>query len=302
VRVRAGELGGVILFSENGTASAAVLRRTVARLQAAASAGHNAPLLIMTDQEGGEVKRLPWAPPALAPMAIGSVALARREGEGAGAALRSVGVNVDLAPVADVERSGSSFLGSRPFGGDPHVAGARACAFARGLQAAGVAFTLKHFPGLGRAAASTDSQPVTIAASSTQLRSDYAAYPLCGGDREALVMVSSAIYPSLTGTALPAVLSPEIYRQEPPGATGSAPVTISDDLQAAALRAAPSPARTALDAGLDLLLYARTEAGSARAFSLLRDELRSGALSRPALARAESRVATLKDHIAQGGG
>ncbi|MEA2216752.1 MAG: beta-N-acetylhexosaminidase, partial [Solirubrobacteraceae bacterium] len=206
----------------------------------------------------------------------------------------SVGVNVDLAPVADVARAGSSFLGDRSFGGDPRVAGERACGFAQGLEAAGVGFALKHFPGLGSAAASTDEQAVTLDAPSAQLRSDYDAYLLCGAMRKALVMVSSAIYPGLTGARLPAVLSPAIYRRELPFATGASPVTISDDLQARALAADRAPGRTALDAGLDLLLYARTEAGSARAFTTLRRELRSGALSRPQLARAESAVRRLK--------
>jgi beta-N-acetylhexosaminidase len=297
-RVRAGELGGVILFAGNDTGSRSAVLKIVGELQTAAAAGHNPPLLIMTDQEGGEVKRLPWAPPALAPVSMDSGALARREGEDTGAALRSVGVNVDLAPVADIERDAGSFLGSRSFGSDPRVVAARACAFARGLEAAGVAYALKHFPGLGRAAESTDSQPVRIAATSAALRSDYGAYPLCGGSRYALVMVSSAIYPSLTGSQLPAVLSGEIYRRELPYATAATPVTISDDLQAGALRTESSPARTALQAGLDLLLYAQTEAGSAHAFAVLRGELRSGALSPSGVARAESAVAKLKELVA----
>ena len=65
-RVRAGEVGGVILFSENTAGGEASTRAQISELQAAASAGGKPPLLIMTDQEGGEVRRLTWAPPVLA--------------------------------------------------------------------------------------------------------------------------------------------------------------------------------------------------------------------------------------------
>ena len=86
---------------------------------------------------------------------------------------------MDLAPVADVERVSNSFLGTRSFGSDPSVVESRACAFAQGLQSEGVAYTLKHFPGLGRATSSTDTGPVTIDASATEIRHDYLPYSAC---------------------------------------------------------------------------------------------------------------------------
>jgi beta-N-acetylhexosaminidase len=298
-RVRAGQIGAVILFSENGTGDPAAVRSTVGRLQSAAAAGSNPPLLIMADQEGGAVKRMRWAPPRLAPAAMDSPALARAEGALTGRALRSAGVNVDLAPVADVERVPRSFLGSRAFGATSSATGTRACAFASGLEAAGVAFTLKHFPGLGRAGASTDVRPVTIAAPAKAIRGDYAAYRHCGSARSALVMISSAAYPTLTGGAVPAVMAPEIYRRELPLASRAEPVTISDDLQASALTGQRSPAARAVDSGLDMLLYAETERGSAEAFEKLRGELRQGIVSRAAVERAASAVGDLKALVAR---
>jgi beta-N-acetylhexosaminidase len=288
----------VILFSDNTTGGSVSVRHLVDSLQAAAAAGANPPLLIMADQEGGEVKRLPWAPPALAPADMSSTALARREGKATGAALRSAGVNVDLAPVADVERLKTSFLAARAFGSNDGTVAARACAFASGLQQEGVAFTLKHFPGLGEATSNTDVGPVTIDASSTSLRAEYGAYRTCGISPDALVMISSGIYPTLTGSELPAVMSPEIYTEELPYATGGHPATISDDLQAGALRAESAPARSALEAGLDLLVYAQTEAGSADAFELLRKEVRSRAIDRSTVARAAQAVERLKVLVA----
>jgi beta-N-acetylhexosaminidase len=299
-RVRAGEVGGVIIFSDNATGSPAEVRSTVTQLQKSAASGSNPPLLIMVDQEGGEVKRFPWAPPDRAPREMDSVAVAHVEGMRTGQALRGVGVNVDLAPVADVERAPGSFLGSRSFGSSPAVTGERACAFAIGLEQAGIGFTLKHFPGLGRATRSTDLGPVTIAASGEAIRDDYAAYGDCGSARSALVMVSSAAYPSLAEDTTPAVLSREIYERELPAAAGTQPVTISDDLEAGALAGQPAPAHRALAAGLDLLLYAQSEEGSADAFRTLLGELRSGTLPRASIERADRAVSALKSLVAGG--
>jgi beta-N-acetylhexosaminidase len=292
-RVHAGEVGGVILFADNTAGGLDATRRIVDELQRAARTGGNPPLLVLTDQEGGTVRRLS-GPPALAASQMSSTAIAQSEGKAAGELLRSVGINVDLAPVADVERTPTSFLGSRSFGSIPAAVAARACAFATGLASTGIAYTLKHFPGLGRAVASTDNSPVSIPAPREALRSDYAAYESCGARPQALIMISSASYPSLAGPS-PAVLSPAIYHRELPiaiGATG--PLTISDDLQASALASVASPALGAVNAGLDLVLYARTEDGSASAYVRLLDDARTGAFPLRRLREAVARIDQLK--------
>ena len=138
---------GVILFADNVAGGIADTRRLTEELQRAAREGHNPPLLIMTDQEGGTVKRLP-GPPDLPASAMTSNSMAFKQGVATGSMLRAAGVNVDLAPVADVERAGGSFLGSRAFGSSPSLVAGRACAFAQGLQSQQIAYTLKHFPGL----------------------------------------------------------------------------------------------------------------------------------------------------------
>ncbi len=295
-RVRAGRIGGVILFAENVAGGESATRSVIERLQQAAAEGKNPPLLIMTDQEGGEVRRLTWAPPVRAPLSMSS-GVARAEGEATGEALRSVGINVDLAPVADVERVAGSFLHTRAFGRDPTVVAENACLFAEGLAKEGVGYTLKHFPGLGRALTNTDTQPTTIQASAADLRADYLPYQTCGAQPGALVMVSSAIYPSL-GSSGPAVLTPQIYSSELPSATGGTPVTISDDLQAAGLQAESAPAERAINAGLDLLLYAQTEAGSETAFQRLLDVAKSGGIRRERLEAARLAILGLKGTVA----
>lgn len=295
-RVRAGQLGSVILFANNAAAGLRATRHAIAELRAAARKGHNPPLLVMTDQEGGAVRRLP-GPPEMAPAAMSSTASAYGQGVAAGRFLRSVGVNVDLAPVADVERGSSSFLGTRSFGSSPALVAARACAFARGLRSAGVAYTLKHFPGLGWAKASTDVQQVRISVPAAQLRTDYAAYRACGASPDAMVMISSASYPNLTNSA-PAVTSPRIYGHELPTALHQARhLTISDALGTPALGAQKTPALRAIDAGLDLALFADNERESAVAYRQLLSAARRGRLPQSRLRSAVFAVEQLKRRL-----
>jgi beta-N-acetylhexosaminidase len=291
-RVRAGQVGGVILFGDNVAGGVGATRQLTGELQHAAAQGGNPPLLIMTDQEGGPVKRLA-GPPSLAPADMTSAGEASAQGRATGGLLRSAGVNLDLAPVADVEPA-PNFLGARSFGGSPQIVGQRACAFARGLASQDVAYTLKHFPGLGLASGNTDLGSVSIPASANTLRSGYRAYERCGGAALALVMVSSASYPEL-GATLPAVMSPSIYQRELPLAVpGRTPPTISDDLQSPAIESQTAPARQAIDAGLDLLLYAQTQQASAFAYSKLLAEARAGGISVTRLAEASRRIRALK--------
>jgi beta-N-acetylhexosaminidase len=297
-RVRAGHLGAVILFSDNTAAGPAATRGAIAELQAAARDGGNPPLLVMTDQEGGEVRRLP-GPPQLAPAQMDSASVARAQGAAAGRLLRSVGIDVDLAPVADVERVPGSFLGSRSFGLNPAVVAARACAFASGLRSAGVAYTLKHFPGLGRASASTDTEPVTIGAPAADLRADYAAYRSCGSSPDALVMVSSAVYPRLSGST-PAVMSRRVYAHELPLALGQAGhLTISDALDTPAFAGHKAPALRAIDAGLDLALFPGGGQESAAAYAGLLAAARRGSLPESRLRSAVQAVESLKRRLAR---
>ncbi len=297
-RVRAGRLGGVILFSENFAAGMSRAASAIDELQRAARAAGTWPLLIMTDQEGGEVRRLAGAPPMHAPREMASTQSAHIEGVAAGRALKSVGVNVDLAPVADVEQLAGSFLGERSFGASPRLVAARACAFARGLAEAGVDYTLKHFPGLGTASSSTDAGPVGVGTPADVLRANYSAYRLCGHGPRALVMISNASYPTLTGTEAPALDSPEIYRTELRRADVEA-VTISDDLQAGAVAGLEHPASRALGAGLDLLLFAQSESVAGEAYEKLGAELHDGGLSAARVRQAAAQITRLKAGLAK---
>jgi beta-N-acetylhexosaminidase len=289
-RIRRGQVGGVILFADNVAQPRAGIRRAVASLYRAASAGGRPKPLVMVDQEGGVVKRLP-GPPSTSAAAMRAPGA---EGRATGRSLRVLGVTVDLAPVADVAHPGT-FLGSRTFGSTPARVASRACAFAAGLRRGHVAAALKHFPGLGYARVNTDDAPATVTASAAALRRDHEPYRSCGAQPGTLAMLSSAAYPNLTGSG-PAVLSRAAYRELP--RRGDWPVTISDALETPALARQSHPARRALAAGLDLLLYANTEQGSATAYRLLLRDARAGRLPRARIDEAAKRVLRLKAWLA----
>ncbi|MEV4422373.1 glycoside hydrolase family 3 N-terminal domain-containing protein [Patulibacter sp. NPDC049589] len=298
-RVRRGEVGGVILFKDNVAGGGATTRQLVSRLQRAARRGGNPPLLVSIDQEGGRVRRLP-GPPTPDAAGMTSEATARAQGRRTARLLRDLGINVDLAPVADVSAGLSSFLGRRAFGTTPRTVAERACGFVDGLRSGGVAATLKHFPGLGAATTSTDFDRTVIPGGRARLRRDYAAYRRCAASPTTLVMVSSAIYPDALGPD-PALLTRATYARELRRATGDDPLTISDDLETPSVLAHAAPSRRAINAGLDLLLYARTEQASAAAYPRLLADVRAHRIPARRVQASASRILALKRLVAGDG-
>jgi beta-N-acetylhexosaminidase len=294
-RIRAGEVGGVILFARN-IAGPAAAHALVIRLQRAAASGGNLPLLVAVDQEGGTVRRFAAGPPDVPPAEIRTPAAARAEGAATGRYLRGAGVNVDLAPVLDAPDSASSFLGSRAFGGDPAVVSRLGTAFAGGLQAEGVAATAKHFPGLGTAPLSTDTSHVWITTPRAALDARLAPFAAAIRRGVELVMVGNAGYAALDPSGLPAVLSRPIVTGLLRNELGFRGVVISDVLEAPGPSSRPRQALTAAAAGVDVLLYT-SEADSAAAYHELLAAARSGALPASTLRAADTRIATLKRRI-----
>ena len=299
-RIRAGEVGGVILFGAN-VRSAPQVRALTRALRGAAAAGGRPRLLVAVDQEGGAFRRLRWAPPSLPAAQLGnrSEAELERIGAATGHALKAAGVDVDLAPVADVPRVAGSFVAAqeRAFATRPVRAGNKAAAFARGLAGVGVAATAKHFPGLGRAKESTDVTAVTIRATRAQLDADLVPFRRLIAERVPLVMLSNAVYAALG--AEPAFRSPATHRllRRDLGFTG---VTITDALEASASaegRPLGSVAILAARVGTDLLLVTGGERSSAGVFSELVAAARAGRLQRASLERSYGRVLALKRRL-----
>lgn len=143
------KLGGMILFEKNIT-DIEQLTTLTDQLQKLAN---DIPLFIGIDQEGGTVKRIPGGtnlPGAMALGAIGDSALSLKAGKVTGAELKALGVNVNFAPVLDVNvNPANPIIGVRSFGSDAGLVSELGTAFMKGLQQEGVIATAKHFPGHG---------------------------------------------------------------------------------------------------------------------------------------------------------
>lgn len=298
-RVAAGQVGGVILLGNRWT-SARMTSAAIAQVQGTACR-RGAPLLVAVDQEGGTVRRLPWAAPAVAAAGMATPGRARAEASAAARALRTAGVGIDLAPVADTIASPASFLGTRSFGSDPAQVSALVRAFVDGLQAGGVAATAKHFPGLGSAAASTDDRPVRIGRSAAFLTARLAPFQAALDAGARLVMVASASYPALDASGAPALLSRPIVTGLLRETLGFDGVVVSDALDTPALRTIANLPARAIQAGVDLLLYSHERPAELGYASLIRDEQNDPAL-RAAVNAAATRVAGLKAWLAANGG
>ena len=309
--IRHGEVAGVIFFGPN-ISSTAQIAGVIKKLKQANASPLNpvrAPLLLMTDQEGGQVRRLPGRP-FLSEKQIGAnrlpkaKTLATEAGQGAAASLRGVGMNVNLAPVLDVYRTAGNFDDQfgRSYSKNPSVVAALGSNMIKAQQAGKVAATAKHFPGLGAAARNqnTDTRPVTLNLSLARIRStDEVPFHAAIQAGVKLVMVSWAAYPSVG--ARPAGLSPNVVQGELRNHLKFTGVTITDALEAGALRPYGSTgnrARFAALAGLDLLLCsAQHVAQGQQARGELVKDYRTGTLNGAAFRASVNRVIALRQSL-----
>jgi beta-N-acetylhexosaminidase len=305
--IRHGEVGGVIFFGQN-VSSPAQIASVIAELNRADASPLNpvrAPLLLMTDQEGGLVRRVPGAP-LLSEREIGEAAdpaaEAANAGTGAGLNLRGLGINVNLAPVLDVYRQPDDFDDQyqRSYSMNPAVVAELGAGFIKAQQGAGVAATAKHFPGLGAAAQQqdTDLRPVTLNVPLATIRNtDELPYRTAIAAGVRLVMVSWAVYPALD-PGRPAGLSPAIVGGELRQRLGFRGVTITDALEAGALRGYGTFSQRGLlaaEAGMDLILCSQQDVSEGeQAAAGLEDGYRDAQLPQPAFLAALQRVLALR--------
>ena len=313
--ISSGQVAGVLFFADN-VSSLPQIASVIAEFERADASASNpvrAPLLLMTDQEGGQIRRLPGAPLPSAKQ-IGASAdpqsEAKSAGTGAGENLKSVGMNVNLAPVLDVYRQAGNFddqLG-RSYSMNASLVSTLGASFTGAQQATGVAATAKHFPGLGAATASqnTDLAPVTLSVPLASLRGvDEAPFARAIAAGVRLVMVSWAIYPALD-TTLPAGLSSTVVQGELRQRLDFQGVTITDGLGAGALAAFGTFAQRAVlaaHAGMDLMLATGTTTHLLSQGVEARDGLvgafLAGDLSKASFQLAVERVVALRFSLAK---
>jgi beta-N-acetylhexosaminidase len=295
-------LGGLILMGnvENTAASGSAdqVRHLTDALRTAAKAYVDADPLLATDQEYGWVTRIKSGivqlPSAMAFGAAGRPDLTEPAWHGAGSELAAAGINVDFAPDADVLGSaGNVIIGSRSFGSDAAAVSGQVAAAVKGLQSAGVAATIKHFPGHGHTTVNShDALPVLSQSMSELARNDLPPFQ-AGIDAGTWLVMAGHLDVRAIDPGLPATFSHKVLVDLLRGQMGFQGVVVADALNMEpAKRWPPSEAPLrALLAGVDLLLMPPDLAAGQRG---LLDALKNGRLPRERLVEAATRVLTLR--------
>ncbi|MGI8550700.1 MAG: glycoside hydrolase family 3 protein, partial [Dehalococcoidia bacterium] len=245
-------------------------------------------------------------PDATALGATGSAALAQQQGRAMGEEMRATGVNLDLAPVLDVNSEPNNpIIGLRSFGDKPELVSRLGEAFFSGLHDAGVLAVAKHFPGHG--AATQDSHLVlpVIAQSRAALETTdippFASAIRAGIDA---VLVAHVSYPALEPTGLPASLSKPVVDGLLRGQLGFDGVVITDDLGMRALMSHYSPAEAAvraIEAGDDLLILTTPVRDVEAVLAALMAAVADGRISTQRLDQSVARILRLKARISPAG-
>ncbi len=291
--------GGVILFGAN----IVTIKQTidlVGQLQALA----RVPLFVSTDEEGGLVSRLTSsgeipATPVPSAWTIGEAndpQLAYRAGTVIGSELSALGINMDLAPDADVLTNPENrVIGTRSFGSNAAHVAAMVAAMVRGIQSQGVSAVIKHFPGHGDTKNDTHYRAAIVHHDRARLNA-VELVPFERGIAAGVdgVMTAHIGLPEVTGSNMPATLSPQIVDGILRHDLGFQGVVLTDAMNMAALDNYSSPQEAvvaAILAGCDVILR---PSSALVAFNAILDAVRSGRISEARLDRSVHRILLLK--------
>lgn len=299
--------GGVTLFRADNVRDPAQVRDLCAAVQEAAAASGQPPLLIGADQEGGTLLAIAGTTRFPGNMALGatrSPELAEKAGFAVGRELAAMGINVNYAPVCDVQSNPSNpVVGTRSFGEDPALVGVLAAATVRGLQRAGVAATAKHFPGHGDTA--TDSHYGTPVLDYDLERLRQTELPPFAAAVEAgakLVMTAHIALPRLAeGLEMPATLSAPVLQGLLRRELGFGGVIVSDALNMGAIEQGPGlvvDTIAAAAAGVDLLMRVESPRRLDTLYDALLQAARRGLLPSVEIEASANRILGLKGWLA----
>lgn len=299
----AGQCQGVVLFGRNVQDPHQL--HSLCREAGRAHSGASAPF-VCVDQEGGRVARLKDPhftrfPPARSMAAPDDLSLLESLGRAMGEEMAAVGINLDFAPVMDVQKSADGVIGDRSFGADPTEAARRALAWLRGLEKTGVKGCVKHFPGHGDASCDSHVDLPTVQgdADATRIR-HLPPFMQAVGEGVGAVMVGHLVVPHVDPgrpATLSAPLVTGILRRE----MGFDGVVITDDMEMGAITSrwgVGEAAVLAVEAGCDaILVCANRERQEEAVQALVREASRSeafGHLVARSMARLERLARTLR--------
>jgi len=302
-------IGGVALFEAN-VESPLQLAQLVREMQANAQTNGDPALFIAADQEGGPVARLrenlgfTEFPSAMALAATGEVTQARRVAEAMTGEMKAVGINMNLAPVLDVNNNPANpVIGIRSFGSDPLKVGEFGLAMLQVFQSNGILAVGKHFPGHGDTAVDSHISLPLIAYSRNRLNSiELVPFKAAIDNGIAGIMSAHIVFPALDETPnLPSTLSSKVQTTLLRDDLKFDGMAISDALDMGALETAgfttPEAAARALAAGIDVLTFNTSLSVYAEVHALIVEKVRSGEIPQARLDEAVRRVLRAKERF-----
>lgn len=298
-------VGHVILFARNVASPEQVAGLSRELQETARDAGHDTPLLIAVDQEGGRVARMgpPWTvwPPlrALGRVGAGAEDLARRMGAALAAECSSAGIKCDFAPIVDVDTNPKNpIIGNRSFGDDPDLVGKLGVAMIEGLQGGGVVACAKHFPGHGDTDLDSHLELPTVEQSRSRLEDvEIRPFKRAIAARVATIMMAHVLYPeldpdhpaSISRTIVDGILRRELKYDG---------VVLTDDLEMKAVADRWTPDRSAvlaMQAGCDIVPVCITHDAQVTAMEGAVRAVEGGDVPFKAMDDSLRRIRTLKE-------
>lgn len=292
-----GRIGGVYLFSRN-IESPEQVKKLIDECHAAAKF----PILVGIDQEGGIVARLregfTESPGAMALSASGDMQLAEDIAYMMGQELFAMGINWNFAPVADITHNiDNPSVGTRSAGTDKHQVANVVQAQVRGFQRAGVAATVKHFPGLGNTATDTHDELARITGSIDYLyEQDLIPFRAAIDEGVACVMTTHVLFEELDNEH-PTTLSPIVLNRLLRDEIGYDGAVCTDCMEMKAITdkyGSDESAILSVLAGVDLVLVSHTKARQEQAYEAVLDAVQSGRITEKRLNQSVARIQALK--------
>lgn len=295
--------GGIILFRRNIQSPQQVANLTTELQQVAVQTPNAIPLFIAIDQEGGIVTRLKKGatvfPGNLALGATRSESLAEKAGEITALELAAVGINLNFAPVMDINTNPRNpVIGVRAYGDSPMLVSQLGTAYIRGLQANGVLATAKHFPGHGDTHVDSHKKLPTVGHDEARMNAvELAPFRAAIEARVAAMMSAHILYPALDADT-PATLSHRVLTGLLREQLGFEGLIITDDLEMQAIDAhyqTGNAAVMAIQAGADIVMVPWSLKKQQQAYNALRNAVKRGKISRTRLEASVRRILKAKN-------